>query len=52
MRVTGGIKINIRKPLTLVSFPDPTTHTRKGSEDIGADSWFCKLTESAITCMV
>ena len=27
----------------LVSFPDPTTHVRKGSGDIGADSWFCKL---------
>ena len=27
----------------LVSFPDHTTPTRKGSGDIGAGSWFCKL---------
>ena len=27
----------------LVSFPSPTMQARKGSEDIGADSWFCKL---------
>ena len=35
----------------LVSFPDPTTHTRKGSGDIGADSWFCKLSNHVIICM-
>ena len=29
--------------LQLVSFPDPTTHAREGFGDIGADSWFCKL---------
>ena len=28
---------------SLVLFPDPTTHARKGLRDIGADSWFCKL---------
>ena len=27
----------------VVSFPDPTTRVRKGSGDIWADSWFCKL---------
>ena len=32
----------------LVSFPDPTTHVRKGSGDIGADSWFCKLSNHVI----
>ena len=36
----------------LVSFPDPTTHARrKGSGDIGADSWFCKLSNHAIICI-
>ena len=32
----------------LVSFPDPTTHVRKGSGDIGTDSWFCKLSNHVI----
>ena len=31
----------------LVSFPDPTTYARKGSEDVGADSWFRKLSDYA-----
>ena len=35
----------------LVSFLDPTTHTRKGSGDIGADSWFCKLSNHVIICI-
>ena len=35
----------------LVSFPDPTTHARKGSGDIGADSWFCKLSNHVIICI-
>ena len=34
----------------VVSFPDPTTHARKGSGDIGADSWFCKLSNHVIIC--
>ena len=29
--------------LSIVSFPDPTTHARKGSGDTDADSWLCKL---------
>jgi hypothetical protein len=32
----------------LVLFSDPTTHARKGSGDIGADSWFCKLSNHMI----
>ena len=36
---------------TLVSFPDPTTHARKESGDIGADSWFCKLSNHVIICI-
>ena len=35
----------------LVSFSDPTTHARKGSGDIGADSWFCKLSNHVIICI-
>ena len=32
----------------LVSFPDSTTHVRKGSGNIGAESWFCKLSSHVI----
>ena len=35
----------------LVLFPDPITHARKGSGDIGADSWFCKLSNRVIICI-
>ena len=35
----------------IVSFPDSTTHARKGSGDIGADSWFCKLSNHVIICI-
>ena len=35
----------------IVSFPDPTMHARKGFGDIGADSWFCKLSNHVIICM-
>ena len=37
--------------LYVVSFPDPTTHARNGSGDIGADSWFCKLSNHVIICI-
>ena len=35
----------------LVSFPEPTMHARKGSGDIGADSWFCMLSNHVIICI-
>ena len=35
----------------LVSFPDPTTHARKGPGDISADSWFCKLSNHVMICI-
>ena len=31
---------------SIVSFPDPTTHARKGSGDIGTDSWFYKFSNN------
>ena len=35
----------------LVSSPDPTPKRRKESGDIGADSWFCKLSSHVIICI-
>ena len=35
----------------VVSSPDPTPKRRKGSGDIGADSWFCKLSNHVIICI-
>ena len=32
----------------LVLFPDSTMHVKKGSGDIGTDSWFCKLSNHVI----
>ena len=32
----------------LSPIPSPTTHARKGSGDIGTDSWFCKLSSHVI----
>ena len=37
--------------LSRVSFPDLTTHARKGSGDIQADSWFCKLNNHVTICI-
>ena len=37
---------------SLVSFPDPTTHARKESGDIGAVPWFCKLSNHVTTCIL
>ena len=37
--------------MSQVSFPDPTTHARKGSGDIRADSWFCKLNNHVTICI-
>ena len=35
----------------VVSFPAPTTHARKGSGDIGANSWFYNLSYHVIICI-
>ena len=35
----------------LVSFPDPIMHARGKSGDIGAVSWFCKLSNHVIICI-
>ena len=32
----------------IVSFPAPIMHARKGSGDIGTNSWFCKLSNHVI----
>ena len=37
--------------VALVSSPDPTPKRREGSGDIGADSWFCKLSNHVIICI-
>ena len=37
--------------MTVVLFPDPTMHARKGSGDIGTNSWFCKLSNHVIICI-
>ena len=37
------------KLTSYTSYRDPTTHVRKG--DIGADSWFCKLSSHVIICI-
>ena len=35
----------------IVLSPDPTPKRRKGSGDIGTDSWFCKLSNHVIICI-
>ena len=37
---------------SVILFPDPTTHARKASGDIGSDSWFCKLSNHVIICCI
>ena len=44
---------NGRRPVCewLVCKNDPTPRRRKGSGNIGADSWFCKLSNHVIICI-
>ena len=46
-----SMKLKYLPTSTLVSFPDSTTHARRGSGDIGADYWFCKLSNHVIICI-
>ena len=39
------------KSSSIVSFPDPISHTRNGSADIGAGSWFYKFSNRATICI-
>ena len=50
---TNSIQVRFGPQATIeiVSFPDPTMHVRKGSGDIGADIWFCKLSSHVIVCI-
>ena len=48
--VLSFVHFSIYVHVAVVSFPDPTTHAREGSGDIGADSWFCKLSSHVIVC--
>ena len=45
----GGFPYSVEH--MVVSSPDPTPKGRKGSGDIGADSWFCKLSNHVIICI-
>ena len=46
--VVWCVRLMVAARSGLVSSPDPTPKRRKGSGDIGADSWFCKLSSHVI----
>ena len=48
---SSSVQITSAYSVVQISSPDPTPKRRKGSGDIGTDSWFCKLSNHVIICI-